>query len=808
MLTVAEIHKVLSLPSTADDTLISEWVIDSRRISHPAEAIFIALQGDLRDGHDFAPDAYQKGVRHFLVSRELHLPGDARQIIVEDVLDALQNLAAFNRQKYTGKLIGITGSNGKTIVKEWLSYALSAQYAVYRSPKSYNSQIGVALSLLEMDMDTDFAIIESGISQTDEMQKLQQMIQPELAVLTSIGDAHYEGFESVHHKLEEKLRLFSSSQIAYLGYIEDPQIRQHAIEKMRDYEVQTVHVVRDDFEYTSNPDGSQVRYRDFHYTLPFSDEAAVLNSLLLCEILHSPTFQTGQLNQLLQGLPEVSMRLEFLEGRNACKIINDVYSADLHSIKIALASLDQQSQKWKKSVILSELDVSDEKQKEAIAELITLLNRYSFYRLVLVGPCWQQYTQQLRADRIEVYPSRLELMENINFLDFQEEYILIKGARKFQLEEVVELLKLKKHSVRLEVDLTAMGDNLLHYKSQLDPNTKVMVMVKSQSYGTGYYEVAKYLQSRGVDYMTVTYTDEGVRLRQKGIVTPIMVMNPEQDGLMEALDWGLEPELYSHKILDETIALARNKNLTHLPIHIKLDTGMHRLGFADEDLDALVDKLKQNRFLEIKSIFTHLHAADIPDAQSRVKAQVQKFDAFVEKLNAAGISTGWQHVLNSAGVEYYPEYQKDMVRLGIGLYGVSPSGDASVRVVTRLVAEIAQIKQLQKGDYLGYGIQNKMDKDRRIATINVGYADGYMRAFGNGNAYVLINGKPAPTIANVCMDMCFVDISDMKDVHEGQEVILFGTKPTLEELALKAGTISYELITSISDRVPRVYNVE
>ncbi len=806
MLSLYDIQDTLGTGTldTIEDARVEEWVIDTRRISEASKAIFVALRGQLRDGHDFIEDAYKRGIRRFLVSQPVSLPDDAIIFTTTDTLVALQRLAAVQRQRYTGVVVGVTGSYGKTIFKEWLAYALSDKKIVYKSPKSYNSQIGVAISLLEMDDLADIAIIEAGISEKDEMDRLQNMIQPTVGVLTSIGDMHDEGFLNIEEKLIEKLKLFKDSKYTHVGILPSPKLVDIAESQLKAMGVANRWILDTDYTQTTQNNLTRVCSQTANYEIPFEDKGSVELSLLLYQTLsHTPT-QVDSPEIMMPTLTPISMRMEYLDAKDGSKIINDAYSIDNSSLKIALSVLSNQSSEWRKTIILSQPSVRDITPN--IKELLLTMSQYPLDKYILIGEDWVSEDCSMLQGEIQLFRDTTHLLDSIDTLDLADQYILIKGARNYHLEKVVQVLQLQKHAVSLEVNLNNLRDNLLHYKSQLRPDTKMMIMVKSQSYGTGEYEVAKHYQNWGVDYLGVAYTDEGVSLRQKGIHLPIMVMNPELEGIETALDHGLEIEVYNDRILDAVCDVAYRRLLRSVPIHLKLDTGMHRLGWTRQELPELLSRLQQHPMLSIRSTFTHLYAADMIEGRQYVHNQVREYRHLLSQIEAKEIDTGMHHVLNTAGIEFFPEYQMDMVRLGIGAYGLSHAQDKRVKNVLSLKAEIAQISEVKKGEHLGYGLHTMMQKDSRIATVNVGYADGYMRALGNGKADVYIRGVKYPTIGNVCMDMLFVDISDAQNIVEGDDVELIGEHIDIRKLAESAGTISYEIMTGISDRIPRVYN--
>ena len=785
---------------------------DSRKISDPAYALFFALR-QRRDGHDFIPEVYKAGVRSFVISDagfDTAAYPDANFYIVGNTLKALQELAVHHRNKFSYPVIGITGSNGKTIVKEWLFELLSPNYRIVRSPKSYNSQIGVALSVWEMTDAHNLAIIEAGISQRGEMEALAHMIKPTIGILTHIGAAHDEGFSSREEKIHEKLKLFTGANLliypqeSLVGYQAPLPANQQIGWGLASGAVR--------FEYHSlkNLDTSlegTYKGRSNQAHIPFRDEASLANAMTCMSTLLALGEETATLTDKMSRLHPVQMRLELKKGINDCSIIDDSYSCDVSSLAIALDFLKQQNQHEQRTLILSDIPESGTQPDKLYAQVAKLLKEKSVNRFIGIGLELSRHAQ-LFGKNASFYPSTDDFLKQFDQLDFNEEAILIKGARAFGFEYISKLLVQKVHETVLEINLNALEHNLNHYKAQLKPGVKLMVMVKAFSYGSGSFEIANLLQFNKVDYLAVAYADEGVALRQAGITLPIMVMSPDELAMDAIIQHQLEPEIYSFRIFRAFESALKRHRRQHYPVHIKLDTGMKRLGFTAEELDQLLAGLKNSPEMKVQSAFSHLAAAEDPQEDDFTRSQIDLFTQLSGKLRSVTGADFMRHTANTYGISRWPDAQFDMVRLGIGLYGIDSSIDSSLlRTVTTLKTSVSQVKSIKPGETIGYNRKGVLPEGGQIATVKIGYADGYSRDLGHGKGKMLIKGQRVPTIGSICMDMCMLDVTGL-EVNEGDEVIVFNEEMRVEELAKAMHTIPYEVLTGISQRVKRIYYYE
>lgn len=815
------------LSPQAKDKTIAELLIDSRKIVNPAKAMFIAIKGGHRDGHEFIPDAYQKGVRTFMVSTAIDaaLYPDAAFLVVQDTLTALQQLAAVHRSHFHFPVIGITGSNGKTIVKEWLFQLLSDNYKIVRSPKSYNSQIGVPLSVWRIQEHHNLGIFEAGISQPGEMSHSEKILRPEIGIFTNIGEAHSEGFLNMRQKINEKLVLFRHSKD--LIYCKDHhelnecivqyshQVRNSPDDPLRlfTWSQKTEATLRiSHIEKTGNSTSITGLYQDKELSIriPFSDAASIENAIHCWCLLLLLGIDDATITERMEKLHQVAMRLELLHGMDNCTIINDTYNSDLTSLHIALDFLDQQKQHPRRTVILSDMLQIGKPDGDLYGEVAELVSQKNIYRIICIGPALTKHKaafRQYKKLRSIFFKSTEDFLKKLHMITFENEAILLKGARTFRFEKIEKLLEQKIHKTVLEINLSAIHHNLNTYRSLLPPKVKTMAMVKAYSYGSGSYEIANLLQYAGVDYLTVAYVDEGVALRKAGITAPIMVMSPESGAFDRMISWKLEPELFNLESLQQFTEIARTLNVRHYPVHIKLDTGMHRLGFTAAEIAPLIAELKVNDAVKVVSIFSHLAGSDAADLDGFTKEQAAAFSTMSEELMTALPNKPLRHLVNSTGITRHPELYYDMVRLGIGMYGFDGSDtiQGQLRHIGTLKTTIAQIKELPAGETVGYSRKGKLERNSRIATVSIGYADGYFRDFGNGQAYMLLHGKPAPVTGTVCMDMCMLDITDIEQAKVGDEVIVFGDDLPVSQLAAWAKTIPYEIMTSISQRVNRIY---
>jgi len=780
--------------------------IDSRSLQNNESTLFFAISGPNNDAHRFIPELIDKGVRFFVVSKIPNgFDSKANFIKVPDTLVALQQFAAWHRNRFSFPVIGITGSNGKTIVKEWLNFLLSPDYHIIRSPKSYNSQVGVPLSVLAINEQHNLGIFESGISTTAEMEKLEKIVRPTIGVLTNIGTAHDEGFESKNQKIAEKLKLFANADV--LIYQKNPAIDALITQKAFSwsFDDKTADVLIST-EKLADKTKLSVEYRDqfLSVDIPFRDFASVENAVTCLAVLLWLAYDEATIQQRMSRLYPVEMRLKVKNGIHNTTLIDDSYSSDFQSLKIALDFLESQKHHARKTVILSDIFQSGLTNDELYGKVSQLIESNKVNRLIGIGDTISEYKHKFR--NILVYASTDDFINDLDRLDFARETILVKGARQFEFERIVSLLEEKTHETVLEINLNAISHNLAFYRSKLKPETKLMVMVKAFGYGSGGFEIAKLLEHHKTDYLGVAFADEGISLKNAGIKLPIMVMNPETTSFASIIQYGLEPEIYSIKGLKAFIAIADERKLEHFPIHIKIDTGMHRLGFEEEHIDDLIAVLKANPSVKVKSILSHMATSDDLGHDKFAREQIALFEKLSSRLIEALDIHPIRHILNTSGIEHYPEAQYDMVRLGIGLYGISndPAEQKHLENVGTLKSVISQLRTIDKGESVGYGRRFMADGKTKIATIPIGYADGISRHWGNLNGYVTIAGKHAPIVGSICMDMLMADCTGI-DCREGDSVIVFGKHPSVIEMAEKLQTIPYEILTSISQRVKRIF---
>jgi Alr-MurF fusion protein len=804
------IEQILNAKRFGDSNkgIIDNVSIDSRSLQNNKNTLFFALVGPNNDAHIYISSLIEKGVQHFVVN---HIPeglsDKAAFFVVENTLDSLQKFAAHHRSLYKFPVIGLTGSNGKTIVKEWLNFLLSPDFNIIRSPKSYNSQVGVPLSVISINDKHNLGIFEAGISKMNEMEKLEVIIKPTIGIITNIGSAHDEGFEDLEKKIKEKLKLFKNSKLIIYqknGVIDsliDPKIKSFSWSYSD--ETANVYVVKKAIEDKTM---LQIRYAktNFEIQIPFQDEASVENAVTCLMVLLSFKYDKTTIQNRMQWLYPVEMRLKVKNGINNTTLIDDSYSSDFQSLKIALDFLESQKQYKNKTVILSDIfqsGLSNEKLYSKVSQLIT---SNKIKRVIGIGETISAFKHKF--SNCVTFKNTADFFLNFNYLNFNNETILIKGARHFQFEEIVAALEEKTHETVLEINLNAISHNLSFYKSKLKPTTKMMVMVKAFGYGSGGFEIAKLLEHHKVDYLGVAFADEGISLKNAGILLPIMVLNPETTSFSSIIQHKLEPEIYSLNGLNAFLKIAEQRNLKHFPIHIKLDTGMHRLGFEEENLAELIVTLKGNKFVIVKSILSHMATSDDLKHQEFANSQIVLFEKLSSKLMAELGIKPIRHILNTSGISNFPQAQYDMVRLGIGLYGVSNDTEEQkyLENVGTLKSIISQIRTIQAGESVGYGRRFIADKPTKIATIPIGYADGISRHWGNSVGFVTINNQKASIVGSVCMDMLMVDITEI-NCKEGDAVIIFGESPTVTFMANQLQTIPYEILTSISQRVKRVF---
>ncbi|WP_276498780.1 bifunctional UDP-N-acetylmuramoyl-tripeptide:D-alanyl-D-alanine ligase/alanine racemase [Pontibacter litorisediminis] len=789
---------------------------DSRKLSQPAGSVFFAIKGKYNDGHRYLPQLYAQGVRQFVLEQGeaeqlKQLYPEANILQVESSLAALQKLAAWHRAQFAIPVIGITGSNGKTIVKEWLSQLLSPDEMVVKSPRSYNSQLGVPLSVWQLQPNHTLGIFEAGISQPGEMEKLQAVIRPTLGIFTNIGSAHDEGFASREQKVKEKLKLFTEAELLF--YCADYDLLHQAVQvhPINSFTWSRQHPEADLFINATTTAGHKtiVVYtfegQKQRLAIPFTDEASVENAIHCLAVLLHRRLPLSELQDRLDRLHPVAMRLEMKEAINGCYLIDDTYNNDLAGLAIALDLQASQPQRGQHTLILSDVLESGLPEKQLYQKVAALVQAHNVQRLIGVGSTISKYGHLFT--KAEFYTSTADFLKAFRPEAFKNEVILVKGARVFGFEKIVQAFQQKVHGTVLEVNLDALVHNLNFYRSKLAPDTKLMVMVKAFAYGSGSFEVANLLQFHRADYLAVAYVDEGVALRENGITLPIMVMNPSLDSFLKLRQYHLEPEIYSLEQLSAFVAVLEPD--VKYKIHLKLDTGMHRLGFEEEDFEALFSLLEQHPQVQVASTFSHLAGADEAIHNDFSQLQIRRFRSMAAELEGRLKYNVIKHILNSAGIVRFPEHQLDMVRLGIGIYGVEATGSEqeALRPVSTLKTMVSQVKSIKQGDTVGYSRKGIATTDRTTATIAIGYADGYDRRFSNGVGQVLINGRRCPIIGNVCMDMCMVDVTGVA-VKAGDAVTVFGPELTLVELAHRIGTIPYELLTNVSTRVKRVFYSE
>jgi Alr-MurF fusion protein len=803
------------------DDPVEHLLSDSRRLIYPETSLFFALYGPRRDGHAFIPDLYLRGVRSFIVYHPIEVKDfpEANFILVKDSLRALQQLATFHRQQFDIPVIGITGSNGKTIVKEWLNQVLEDKYQIIRSPRSYNSQIGVPLSVWQMNEQHQLAIIEAGISQAGEMTALEEIIKPTIGIFTNIGEAHDQGFKNTESKILEKLELFKRSTVLIypsdLAELQETILAWHfqhpapLLISVGKEPGSTVRVVQ--LEKKAGTTKIKIAYQNetIELKIAFENDAAIQNSLACIALMLHLGITFRDLQSRLERLNPLSMRMELKTGINHTSVINDSYSADISSLKTALDFLVQQKQHSRRTIILSDILETGRRPQTLYKEVSGLLGKYPVDRLIAVG-------EQLSVSDLffldSGIPERIffrtteDLLEAFPKLTFRDETILLKGARVFGFERVDRLLSLQVHETLLEVNLEAMSHNLKEYQQVLRPSTKIMAMVKAFSYGAGGFEIARLLEFHKVDYLAVAYVDEGVSLRKAGIRLPIVVMNIEENALAPILEWQLEPVIFSFRGLAAMQKLLKQEAMQLFPVHIELETGMNRLGFSAAQVPEMLKQLNGSLF-RVQSVFSHLAASEEPQQDTFTQKQ---FDIYLSMSSRIRESLGYsflRHISNSAAAVRNPELQLDMVRLGIGLYGIDPAGSKllDLKEVGTLKTSIAQIKELSAGETVGYNRLGVADQQMKLATLRIGYADGYPRTLGNGLGKVWCRGKLLPTIGSICMDMTMIDISELPEAREGDEVVIFGSELPVAELAKWAGTIAYDILAGISQRVKRVY---
>lgn len=797
------------------DIPVRDLVTDSRMAGFAGDAAFIAIRGNNHDGHNFIGSLFLHGVRAFIVSA---LPTRADEfqgaafVIVDDTIKALQLIAAFRRKEFRAPVIAVTGSAGKTIVKEWLAEVLGRTAAVIRSPKSYNSQTGVPLSVWKLDDRFSYGIFEAGISKPGEMEKLQKIIDPDIGIITNIGDAHSENFPDLRTKAREKLKLFSNaSAIVFCSdhtVIRDEIFADENLRKKRliDWSLK-------------NPDAAvsirirkprngftrlETRYGDVaeEFEIPFMDRASVENAATVAAVCLALGISTPVIREGLAGLISVAMRMELKSGINGCNLIEDYYNSDPGSLSMAVEYLKLQNSR-KTALILSDFIQSGRNEKELYGEVAGLVTRSGIDRFIGIGPALMR-NKPLFGEGSSFYPTTEDFIRSFGTSGMRDETVLIKGARVFEFERIGKLLEYQVHTTILEVNLDAIAHNLNEFRRYLNPGTRIMAMVKAFAYGAGPAEIASFLEYHRVNYLAVAYADEGIELRNSGIGLPVMVMNPDpsSDDLM--IQNNLEPEIYSFSSLTRFIATASRYGLLYYPVHIKIDSGMHRLGFMPGDIDSLCRMIKDRDCIRIASVFSHLASSENPLYDEFTGRQVKTFTEAAGRIGEVTNYPFLRHILNTSGILRFPQYQFDMVRPGIGIYGAGKFEGLDLRPAGTFKTRVSQVKRIPGGEPVGYGCADVSDSDRTIAILSAGYADGLNRKLGNGIGQVFLDGRKIPLVGNICMDMCMADVTGL-DISEGDEAEIFGPNIPIDELAEHCGTIPYEILTSIPGRVKRIF---
>jgi alanine racemase len=797
------------------DIVVNEIVTDSRQISFTEGVAFFAIRGLNHDGHQYVDTLYQKGIRVFLVNKMPDDTGkypDAAFIVHNDTIDALQLMAAYKRASFKSTVIAVTGSAGKTVVKEWLADVIGLTTAVVRSPKSYNSQVGVPLSVLKLDDKYRFGIFEAGISLPGEMEKLQRIIDPEIGIITNIGDAHSENFPDNEIKTREKLKLFVNASM--IIYCSDHYLVKQLI--LRDDNLKSKNLIDWSYKETDSKifvkkrslpgghTGIEIRYRGItnDFEIPFSDRASVENSITVAAVCLALGIETSIIRKGLSELVSVAMRMEMKSGINNCHLIEDYYNSDPGSLGMALEFLKSQNNR-KTTLILSDFIQSGRNEEELYSEVAGLLKRIGIDKFIGIGKALNR-NSSLFEKNARFFYSTDEFVHSFNGAEFRNEIILIKGARIFEFEKIGEVLEQQIHMTVLEISLDAISHNLNEFRRHLNPGTRIMAMVKAFAYGAGPGEIASLLEYHRVSYLAVACADEGVELRNAGVTLPVMVMNPDPSATGLLIKYNLEPEIFSFSSLEKFTEAASKHGLYQYPVHLKIDTGMHRLGFMPDDIDELAARIKDLDCIRVMSVFSHLAGSEDPSLDNFTFHQVDLFLEAVSKIRSAVGYPFLRHILNTAGIDRFPQYQFEMVRPGIGIYGVGSYNGLTLRTSGRFKTRISQVKKIPAGDPVGYGCADVSDNDRIIAILPVGYADGLNRKLGNRNGCLIIRGKRVQLIGNICMDICMADITGL-DAAEGDEAEIFGQNISIDEIADKCNTIPYEILTSIPGRVKRVF---
>ena len=794
---------------------IEHLLIDSRKIANASSSLFFALPGPRRDGHDFIEEVYNRGVRNFVVLNDFNYSNytETNFIVVNNVLTALQEFASTYRSQFTYPVIGITGSNGKTIVKEWLNLLLQSDFNIVRSPRSYNSQIGVPLSVCLMNASHTLGIFEAGISTVNEMDNLQNIIQPNIGILTNLGSAHSNGFKNDEEKIIEKIKLFKNSKVIISNG--DNELVNDVLEKTYtskilywgsgsncNLQIKSYHKLNNQTTISAEFEGI-----DLKFTVPFTDDASIQNACSCWAILLYLKIEINEIQSRMLQLHHVEMRMQLLPIINNCVLINDSYSNDISSFFIALDYLNTNAGNKKKTIIISDFSGIEKTNLEVYKSLIRNIKSRNIHRVIGIGEIISEFENDFKVEHIDTrfFKSTDEFLSSINSNHFKDEYILLKGGRAFNFERISLWLQQKSHQTVMEINLTAIVSNLKEYQKHLHPTTKVMAMVKAFSYGSGSIEIAKVLQFNKVDYLAVAYTDEGIDLRKAGISLPILILNVEEENFDTLIEYNLEPEIFSFNIYHQFNNYLKSQAIHDFPVHIKVNTGMNRLGFDEDEIENLVKEISTNKTMIIKSVLSHLVASEDSSDDNFTTHQINLFEKICNQIeNSIGYSFT-KHIANSAAILRHTNSQFDMVRLGIGLYGVNSSNQFQLQTVASLKTTIAQIRKVKATETIGYNRKGVLTKDSIIATVRIGYSDGYNRILSNKKGSMYLHGKLAPIIGNICMDMTMIDITDIPEAKENDVVEVFGKNLPVQQVATWCNTIAYETLSTISQRVRRIY---
>lgn len=797
------------------ELIVSELITDSRQVSFAENAAFFAIKGNNHDGHKYIESLYRKGVRVFIVEmlpESQSLFSDAAFIHTANAINALQLLAASKRSSFKAEVIAVTGSTGKTIVKEWLADIIGRVFPVVRSPKSYNSQIGVPLSVWKLEEKYKYGIFEAGISLPGEMEKLQKVIQPVTGIITNIGDAHSENFPDKESKAREKLKLFAGAST--IIYCSDQEVVAELILKDKDLKIKNLV----DWSFIDSKAKVFAKKRESdkgrtileitwnnttgEFEIPFSDRASIENAVTVAAACLAGGINTSIIREGLSQLVSVAMRMELKNGINNCQLIEDYYNSDPGSLGMALDFLSSQNNR-NTTLIISDFVQSGREEKELYSEVADLVRKAGIHKFIGIGQAIQR-NRSLFKHHARFYNSTEDFIRNFKEQEFRNEIILLKGARIFELERIGKLLEQQVHITVLEINMDAISENLNEFRKRLDPETRIMVMVKAFAYGAGSSEIASLLEYHRISYLGVAYSDEGADLRKAGVTMPVMVMNPDISSSDTIIQYNLEPEIYSFASLERFEEAASKHGLYNYPVHLKIDTGMHRLGFMPDEIGELALRMRNTSCLKVMSVFSHLAASEDPAFDTFTHHQAEQFSLAVTKIKEAVGYSFLRHLLNTSGIVRFPQYQFDMVRPGIGIYGVGSFNGLTLKPVSCFKTRISQIKRIPAGEPVGYGCADVSETDRIIAILPAGYADGLNRKLGNRNGNLFIRGRKVPLVGNICMDMCMADITGLKAI-EGDEAEIFGQSISIDDIARQCETIPYEILTSIPGRVKRVF---